>query len=152
MQLEQLVRPFQSPFVAGMRRLPLRSIAAGPTTVEVKWGKAGNVPQGAVEDDGTDLDTVGYSSQCCDEKFKEKSRKTQKKKVYNKDDHDVFIEFNIIDSITFEKSASDACKPGGSIGYRAFEEFAIPGSAVYSSVKRADRCNQVMNLANPTDV
>ena len=107
MDLETLVRPFETGSPIGTKRItPVRTEV--PTeTAGGRWGKAGNLPVPVEIPPGEDPLTVGFEVKKRKE-HDDVSRETEKVRIENPNDPDQFVIAERIKKITFKEKQAEA--------------------------------------------
>jgi hypothetical protein len=107
MDLETLVRPFQSPTPIGTRRITPVRTAVATETAGGRWGKPGNMPVPVEVPPGEDPLLVSFEVKKRKE-HQDVSRETEKVRIQNPDDPDQYVIAERIKKITFKEKKAEA--------------------------------------------
>lgn len=148
--LEQLVRPFQSPFAVAQRRITVISVETSSLPdARLTWGTVGTLPAGAIEDDDKNLLVDGFKLETCDNTLAETSRRTKQIRVENPDDPSQFVIIQVPTSVSFTNGERKSIVGAIASETTAFSDISIKGSTTgWDTVTRRNDCRTEMDLNN----
>jgi hypothetical protein len=144
--MEQIVRPFQSPFPLATRRIVVRDRGVVREDAIIQWGQAGSVPAATEE---TPEAGGGFKVEaCCKDVNTETKRETEQVRVENPKDPSQFVIIERIKKIAFGLDRSNVCLGESSATARAFAEFDANFDSGVTGPSKPQKCEASFELSN----
>lgn len=141
-RLEEIVRPFQSPFVSPGRAVPVPSSNQNGQTAILRWGDAGKLPTPQSD---------GYNLKLCQEKLNETSRTTSTKRIENPNDSSQYVILKRTESMSLNKKDDQNVLKSDFTAYldQQFPQFSAElGGFESEDGSTTQQCKVVLTLKN----
>lgn len=146
--LEQIIRPFQSPNTLPTRRLVSNSTKIPEQSAAVAWGSAGTLPAPEKREDNTS--GLNFEVVKCDDHYSETNRAYNVVRIENPDDASQYVMVERINKISFNKKSETELQMYNNSTTSFVPLPAFDNTTYYKSNYGQNKCQSHYTLSYPT--